>query len=107
MPPSSSEVRDAPKDIEAASPEAVLAITSSEEPTKENKPSGAAEMSEGQNPDAPQKTTESTSDAPVSHAEGPVLLVEPLQAIPLSKGSKGLETSPAQLSEGGVETRPK
>ena len=78
MPPSSSEVRDAPKDIEAASLEAVLVITSSEEPAKENKPSGAAKISEGQNPDAPQKTTESTGDAPVSHAKRPVLLVEPL-----------------------------
>ena len=107
MPPSSSKVRDALKDIEAASPEAILAINSSEEPAKENKPSGAAEMSKGQNLDAPQKTTESTGDAPVSHAEGPVLLVEPLQAVPLGKGSKDLETSPAQLSEGGVKTRPK
>ena len=105
--PSSSEVRDVPKDIEAASPKAVLAITSSKEPAKENKPFGVAEMSEGQNPNAPQKTIESTGDAPVSHAEGPVLLVEPLQAVPFGKGSKDLETSPAYLSKGGVETRPK
>ena len=93
--PSNSEVRDAPKDIEAASPKVALAITSSKEPAKENKPFGVAEMSEGQNPDAPQKTSESTGDAPVSHAKGPVLLVEPLQVVPLGKGSKDLETSPA------------
>ena len=45
--PSSSEVRDAPEEVEAASPGAVLAITSSKELAKENKLSGAAETSEG------------------------------------------------------------
>ena len=77
-PPSSSKVRDALKDIEAASPEAILAINSSEEPAKENKPSGAAEMSKGQNLDAPQKTTESTGDAQAPYAEELAFLVEPL-----------------------------
>ena len=72
-----------------------MAITSPEEPTKESEPSSAAKMSEGQNPDAPEKTVESTSDAQVSHVEGPILLVEPLQVVPLDEGSKDLETSPA------------
>ena len=105
--PSSSEVRDAPEEAEAARSGAVLAITSPEEPAKESEPSGAVEMSEGQNPDAPQKTVESTGDAQASHAEEPVLLVKPLQAVPFGEGSKDLETLLAQLSEGGAKTRPK
>ena len=61
--PSNSEVRDAPEEAEAAGPEAVLEITSLEEPAKESEPFGAAKTSEGQNLDAPQKTVESTGDA--------------------------------------------
>ena len=49
----------------------------------------------------------STSDTLVSLAEGPVLLVKPLQSIPLGKGFKDLETSPTQLSEVGAEARSK
>ena len=51
--PSNSEVRDALEEVEAAGPDAVLAITSSKEPAKESDPSGATETNEGQNPDAP------------------------------------------------------
>ena len=86
---------------------AALAITSSKEPAKESDPSRAVETNEGQNPNAPQETVGSTGDAPVSHTEGPVLLIEPLQSVPLGKGSKDLETSPAQLSEVGAEARSK
>ena len=78
--PFSSEVRDASEEAEAeaASLGAVLAITSPEDPAKESEPFGAAETSEGQNPDATQKIVESTGDAWASHAEEPILLVEPL-----------------------------
>ena len=103
--PSSFEVRDASEEAEAVGPGAVLAITSPDEPAKESEPSSAAETSEGQNPDAPQKTVESTGDAQVFHVEEPVLLVKPFQAIPLGEGSKDLETSLAQLSKGGAETK--
>ena len=61
--PSSSEARDAPEETEAARPEAALAITAPNEPAMENEPSGAAETSEGLNPEAPQKTAESTTEA--------------------------------------------
>ena len=105
--PSSFEVRDASEEAETAGPGIVLAITSPDEPAKESEPSSAAETSEGQNPDAPQKTVESIGDAQVSYAKEPVLLVKPLQAIPLGEGSKDLKTSLAQLSKGGAETRPK
>ena len=105
--PSSSAVKDALEEAEAAGLGAALATTPSEGPAKGSEPSGAAEMSEGQNPDTPQGTVGSIGDAPVSQAKGPVLLIEPLQAIPLGEGSKDLENSPAQLSEGGAETRSK
>ena len=43
----SSEVKDAPEEVEAASPDAVLAITSPEVLAKESGPSGAAGTDEG------------------------------------------------------------
>ena len=104
---SSSEAKDAPGQIEAAGPDAALAITSSKEPTEESGPSGAVETDEGQNPDAPHETIGSIGDAPVSLTEGPVLLVEPLQSVPLGKGFKDLKTSPIQLSEAGAMARSK
>ena len=48
-PPPSSEVRDAPEEVKATGPGAVLTITSSKEPAKESGPSSAAETNEGQN----------------------------------------------------------
>ena len=107
MPPPSSEVRDAPKEVEVTGPGVALALTSSKEPAKESDHSGVAETNEGQNPDAPQETIGFTDDASISFAEGPVLLVEPLQSVPLGEGSKDLETSPAQLSKVGVEATSK
>ena len=105
--PSSSEVRDVPEEVEAVGLRAALAMTSSKEPAKESEPSGAAKTNEGQNPDAPQETVGSTGDAPVSPVGGPVLLVEPLQVVPLSEGPKDIETPPAQPFEVGAETRSK
>ena len=66
-----------------------------------------AETDEGQNPDAPQKTIGSIGGAPVSLAEGPVLLIEPLQSVPLGEGFKDHETSPVQLFEVGAEVKSK
>ena len=105
--PPSSEVRDAPEEVEAVGPKVALAITSFKEPAKESDPSGATKMNEGQNLYAPQETIGSTGDALVSLAEGPVLLVKPLQSVPLGEGFKDLETSPAQLSEVGAEAKSK
>ena len=53
--PSSSEVKDAPEEVEVAGPDSALAITSSKEPAKESDPSGAAETNEGQNLMHPRK----------------------------------------------------
>ena len=103
--PPSSEVRDAPEEVEAAGPEVAPAITSSKELAKESDPSGATKTNESQNPDAPQETIGSIGDTLVSLAKGPVPLVEPLQSVPLGKGFKDLETSPAQLSEVGARAK--
>ena len=46
---SSSEVRDALEEVEVASPDVALAITSPEVPAKESGPSGVAGTDEGQN----------------------------------------------------------
>ena len=92
---SSSEAKDALGQTEATGPDAALAITSSKEPAEESGSSRAVETDEGQNPDAPQEIIGSTGDAPVFLAEGLVLLVEPLQSVPLREGFKDLETSPA------------
>ena len=104
---SSSKAKDASGQTEDVGPNAALAITSSKEPAEERGPSGATKTDEGQNPDAPQETIRSIGDAPVSLAEGPVLLIEPLQSVPLGEGFKDLDTSPAQLSEARAEAKSK
>ena len=103
----SSEVRDAPEEVEAASPSTALAIPSPEVPAKESGPSGAVGTDEGQDLDAPKETVGSIGDASVSHVEGPVIAIEPLQSVPLDEGSKDPENSPVQLSEEGVEAKSK
>ena len=103
----SFEVRDAPKEVEVASLSAALAITSPEVPAKESSLSGVARMDEGQDPDAPKETVGSIGDAPVSHVEGPVIVIEPLQSVPLGEGSKDPENLPTQLSEERVEAKSK
>ena len=94
----SSEVRDAPEGVEVASPSAALEITSPQVLAKESGPFGTARTDESQDPDTPKETAGSVGDDPVSHIEGPVIVVEPLQSVPLGEGSKDSETSPAQPS---------
>ena len=107
MLPPNSKVRDAPEEVEVASPGIVLAITSPEVPAKESGPFGAVGIDEGQNPDTPKETIGFVGDDPVSHIEGPVIVVEPLQSGPLSEGSKDPTISPAQPSQEGVKDKPK
>ena len=101
----SSEVQDAPKEVEVTSPSVALETTSPKVPAKESGPSGEAGTNEGQNPDTPKETAGSIGDDPISHIEGPVIVVKPLQSVPLSKGSKDLEISPAQPSQEGVKDK--
>ena len=76
-------------------------------PVKESGPSGVAGINEGQDPDAPKETIGSVGDAPVSYVEGPVIVIEPLQSVPLGEGSKDPEISLTQLSEEGVKAKSK
>ena len=105
--PSSSEARDVPEEAEAARPEAALATIAPDEPARESELSGVAEINEGLNSEAPQKTIESRADAQVPHVEESALLVEPLQTFPPSEGSKDLEIASTQLSKEGIKTKPK
>ena len=94
----SSEVWDALEEVKVVSSGAALEITSPKVPAKESNPSGAEGTNEGQNPNTPKETVGSVGDDPVSHIEGPVIVVEPLQSVTLSEGSKDPEISPAQPS---------
>ena len=76
-------------------------------PVKESGPSGVAGIDEGQDPDAPKETIGSVGDAPVSYVEGSVIVIEPLQSVPLGEGSKDPEISLAQLSGEGVKAKSK
>ena len=105
--PSSSEARDVPEEAEAARPEAALATIAPDELARESELSGVAEINEGLNSEAPQKTIESRADAQVPHVEESALLVEPLQTFPPSEGSKDPEIASTQLSKEGIKTKPK
>ena len=101
----SSEVRDAPEGVEVASPSAAPKIISPQVPSKESGPFGTAGADEGQGPDVPKEIAGSVSGDSVSHIEGLVIVVEPLQSVPLAEGSKDPETSPAQPSLEGVKDK--
>ena len=101
----SSEVRDALEGVEVASPSIALEIISPQVPAKESGPSGTVRADEGQGPDAPKETAGSVSGDPISHIEGPVIVVEPLQSVPLAEGSKDPETSPTQPSLEGIKDK--
>ena len=73
----SSKAQDAPEGVEVTSPSAALEIISPQVPTKESGPSGMARADEGQGPDVPKAITGSVSGGPISHIEGPVIVVEP------------------------------
>ena len=103
----SSKVWDAPEEVEVASSGAALVITSPEVPAKESGPSGVAGTDEGQNPNTPKETVGSIGDDLVSHIEGPVIVVEALQSVPLGEGSKDPEISLAQPSQEGVKDKSK
>ena len=101
----SSEVRDALKGIKVASPSAAQEIISPQVFAKGSGPSGMVGADESQDPDTPKETAGFVSGDPVSHIEGPVIAAEPLQSLPLAKGSKDPEISPAQPSLEGIEDK--
>ena len=72
-------------------------------PAKGSGPSGTAGADESQDPAGPKEAAGSVSGGPVSHTEGPIIATEPLQSVPLAKGSKDPEVSPAQPSLEGIK----
>ena len=93
--PSSFKAEGAPEEAEAVGLEDVLAVTALDEPVRRV------------NPEAPQKTAESTADAQTPHVEEPTFLFEPLQIVPPREGSKDLETTSTQLPKERIKTKPK
>ena len=104
---SSFEVGGVPEEAEAAGIVVATATTAPDEPAKESEPSGAAETGEGLSLETPLRAVESTIEAQAPHAEEPTLLIEPLQVVPLGKGSKDLEITSARLFEDGDKTKSK
>ena len=100
-----SEVRDAPEGIEVASPSAAQETISPQVPAKGSGPSGTAGADESQDPAGPKEAAGSVSGSPVSHIEWPIIAAEPFQSVPLAKGSKDPEVSPAQPSLEGIEDK--
>ena len=105
--PSSSKARGIYEEAEAAITMVATATIAPNEPAKESEPSGVVETSEGLSLKAPPRAIGSTAEAQAPHAEEPALLVEPLQAVPLGKGSKDLEITYARLSKDGDKTKSK
>ena len=64
-------------------------------------PHDATEAPGGMNPEMPKEVAEPTVGAQITVAEEPVILVQPLQAIPLTEVPKSIETDPAQPSQEG------
>ena len=73
--PASSEADVTPEEAKAARPKATLAITTHNEPAKEGELPQATETHGNLNPEAPQKTSESTVDARAPYAEEPALSI--------------------------------
>ena len=101
----SSEAEVAPEEAEAARSEDALAITTHNEPAEEGELPGATETHGNLNPEAPQKTSESTVDARAPHAEESALSIQSLQTVPPSEGPKGPEVISAQLPKEGVKIK--
>ena len=83
------------------------ATTALDEPAKKSEPSGVTETGEGLSLEVPLRAVESMAEAQAPHVEEPTLLVEPLQVVPLSEGSKDLEITSTRLSKDGDKTKSK
>ena len=60
-----------------------------------------ARADESQDPVGPKEAAGLVSGGPVSHTEGPIIAVEPLQSVPLAEGSKDPKISPTAAFLGG------
>ena len=95
--PVNSETVSAPKEAEAARPEATLAVSTTNEPAEGGELLGVTETRGSSNLDAPQEAVGSIVSAKDSHAEEPPLLVQPIQTISSANVTQGPEANPTQL----------
>ena len=91
-----SEAVSAPQETGTAQLEGAQLVFTLDEPTKGGEFHGATGTPGGLNPEVSQEAAKSIVSAQVSDAEEPVLLAQPLQAIPLADVSEGPEANPAR-----------
>ena len=105
--PASSEAMSDQHEAGVTQSKAAQVIVPLGELIEEGEPHDATEAPGGMNPEMPKKGVELTVRALIPDAEEPAILVQPLQAIPLTEIPKGIETDPAQPSqEGDVSQSP-
>ena len=93
--PSSFETGGVPEEAEAAGTVVAVTTTTPDEPAKESKPPRVAKTGEGLSLKAPPRAAESMAEAQAPYVKEPALLIKPLQAVSLGKGSKDLEITSA------------
>ena len=81
--------------------EAAQIIVPPGESLEGGEPHDAMEAPRGMNPEMPKESVEPTVRAQIPDAEEPAILVQPLQAIPLTEVPQSIETDPAQPSQEG------
>ena len=92
----SSEAMSDQHEVGVTQSEAAQIIVPSGELIEGGEPLDATEAPGGMNPEMPKKGAEPTVSALIPDAEEPAILIQPLQAIPLTKIPKSIETDPAQ-----------
>ena len=96
--PASSEVMSDQHETRVTQLEAAQIIVPPGELIEGVEPHDATEAPEDTNPEMPKEGVEPTVSALIPDAEEPAILVQPLQAIPLTEIPKSIETDPAQPS---------
>ncbi|XP_050247900.1 uncharacterized protein LOC126695263 [Quercus robur] len=97
----SSEAMSDQHEAEVIQSEDAKIIVSPNESMEGGEPHDAMEAPGGMNPEMPKEGAEPTVSAQIPDAEEPAILVQPLQAIPLTEVPKSIETDFAQPSQEG------
>ena len=97
----SFEATSDPHEAGVTQSEVTQIIVPPDESTERGEPHDATEAPGGLNPEMPQEVAPPTVSAPIYCAEKPAILVQPLQAIPLTDVSQGTEADPAKPSQEG------
>ena len=88
-------------EAEVTQSEAAQIIVSPDESMEGGEPYDAMEAPGGMNPEMPKEGAKPTVSAQIPDVEELALLVQPLQAIPLTEVPKSIETDSAQPSQEG------